>query len=76
MTELSKIYNITEELSEFMSIIEASDNILDDLLHNGKEYKQTREKEEQEKGQLMLFEKPGRVGFSPCGKLLEVLSQQ
>ena len=76
MTELSKMYNITEELSEFMSIIEASDNILDDLLHNGKEYQQNREKEEQEKGQLMLFEKPGRVGFSPCGKLLKVLSQQ
>jgi len=56
MTELSKLNNIGEELSQFELIIDASDNILCDLLQNGKEYYQSIEKQKREKGQLILFE--------------------
>lgn len=56
MTELSKLNNIGEELSQFELIIDASDNILCDLLQNSKEYYQSIEKQKQEKDQLILFE--------------------
>ncbi|MFQ5771866.1 MAG: DNA methyltransferase [bacterium] len=56
MTELSKLNNIGEELSQFELIINASDNILCDLLQNCKEYYQSIEKQKHEKGQLILFE--------------------
>lgn len=56
MTELSKLNSIGDELSQFELIIDASDNILCDLLQNGKEYYQSIEKQKHEKGQLILFE--------------------
>jgi hypothetical protein len=56
MTELSRLNNIAEELSEFASIIDSSYNILETVLQNAKEYRQSIEKQEQETGQLILFD--------------------
>jgi len=56
MTELSRLNNITEELSEFTKIIYDSDSILDDSMQNAKEYRQSIEIQGQGTGQLILFE--------------------
>jgi len=56
MTELSRLNNIANELSELTLIMDASDNILDDALQIAKEYRQFMEKQEEQTGQLILFE--------------------
>lgn len=60
MKEISRLHDIEKELSEFTAIIQTSDDILDELMENGKKYRQSKAREEHKRGQLILFEGSGK----------------
>ncbi|MBN2272437.1 MAG: hypothetical protein JXN61_17630 [Sedimentisphaerales bacterium] len=56
MTEMSRLHDTEKELTEFKFMIQGSDDILGELMENGKNYRQAKGKEENRSGQLVLFE--------------------